>query len=111
MRDMEFVEQATGWVQLPKGHLSGDTIRSEVGDVSVFGLPFVVVSQGVRMYVGAFVTLVSSYLPSCPMITVELIESTGFTIESPPTGSDPRNDPRLLQALAEAFRLAPSASP
>ncbi len=87
--------------------MSGDSLREKFGQVGVFGLPFVVQSRGVPIYLGAFSTIVSSYLPSCPLVTVEQIQADGFTIEPPWDGADPRSDSRLLDALAEASRLVP----
>ena len=105
--DVEFVEAATGRVALNQGQISGDWLRDELGQVGVYGLPFVVESRGVPIYLGAFYTGFSSYLPHCPLITVELIQADGFTIEPPGNAADPRSDPRLLEALAEASRLVP----
>jgi len=104
---VEYLEQGTGWVGLTPTFDTGDTLRDELGQVTVLGLPFVVQSRGVRIYLGAFLSLVSSYAPPCPITTVENIQTDGFLIEPSPSGSDPRSDPRLLEALAEASRLVP----
>ena len=105
--DVEFVEAATGWVALNQGQISDVWLHDQIGQVSVQGLPFVVESRGVRIYLGAFYTAVSSYLPPCPLIEVELIQTDGFTIQPPWNGDDPRSDPRLLEALTETSRLVP----
>lgn len=107
LRAVEFVEASSGWVALNLGYYSGDRLRDQVGTVSVLGVPFVVESQGDRIFLGAFGTLASSYLPACPVVTVESIQADGFTIEPAWSGGDPLSDPRLLEALAADSRLVP----
>jgi len=83
----------------------------------VHGLPFVVVANGQRIYVGAFWTDISSIPSDVPTITVN--KSSLDKSEAPdiqiihrayPTdafgkGPDPRSDPRIKTALASLHKL------
>jgi hypothetical protein len=113
---IEFVEQSTGWVALNSGMYSGDSLRGQLGQVNLYGLPFVVVADGARIYLGGFFPAISSVGIADPTVMVDNINgdgitSDGFTINPPYLGptplSDPRNDPRILKVLSETGRLAP----
>jgi len=83
----------------------------------VHGLPFVVVADGQRIYVGAFWTDISSIPSHVPTITVnkssfDKSEASAIQIvhRAYPTdafgkGPDPRNDPRIKSALAALHKL------
>jgi hypothetical protein len=87
-------------------------LRNRLHEVGVYGLPFVVVADGARIYLGAFYTMVSSMLLDMPVITIdgpEFLEDR-ITIEPRPTGrpgDDPRTDSRIREVLEEAAKLAP----
>jgi uncharacterized protein YceK len=73
------------------------------------GVPFVIVSKGDRIYAGAFWTPLSSLSVDGVVIMqpmdpsgAALMISLGYPDESVYTGEDPRNDPRLMNALEEA---------
>ncbi|MBI5533977.1 MAG: hypothetical protein HY898_14745 [Deltaproteobacteria bacterium] len=86
---------------------STDWLISQLPKVGVHGLPFVVEADGQRIYVGGFMTMISSVMLNAPTIMVESMTKEGFTIAPPPSGPDPRSDPRILQALSESTKLAP----
>lgn len=76
------------------------------------GVPFVVLSQGERIYAGAFWSLASSLtfdgvviLQPFDPTNQPLVISLGYPTEETFTGEDPRNDPRLKQALEQADLL------
>jgi hypothetical protein len=83
----------------------------------VHGLPFVVVANGQRIYLGAFWTEVSSIPSSVPTITVDRaslnknqpqdvqIIDRAYPTRSFGEGPDPRNDPRIKNALAALHKL------
>ena len=100
-----YVEQATTRIGLNPGQKLGDSIHTELGHP--LGLPFVVVADGVRIYLGTFTSMVSSITPAGPYIMMDDITSDGLVIQPPWTGTDPRNDPRILQVLTEAGKLVP----
>jgi hypothetical protein len=84
---------------------------NRVGQVGTQGVPFVVVADGQRVYLGAFYSLLSSQSFAGPMVLVEAIDDAGFAIDpSYPVGSpaqDVRADPRILKVLGEAGKLVP----
>jgi hypothetical protein len=72
----------------------------------ILGVPFVVVANGERIYLGSFVTLISSWLPNTPIIREWPIddEEKSIAIEKAPNYDensfvDVRNDNRILTAL------------
>ncbi len=75
--------------------------------------PFVVIANGQRCYLGAFLSHISSYMPSVPVIQVFLSghspEKAIRIRESPISGTkDPRSDPRIRRALEQAGLLGKS---
>ncbi len=98
-----------GWTPPLDAH---EALLAKLGSVPVAGRPFVVEADGERVYLGAFVTLISSFAVDMPAIVVEQIGSDGFVIDDSypsgsASGSDPRNDPRILEVLGEAQKLVP----
>ena len=90
--------------------VSGTFLRNTLPQVGVYGLPFVVVADGERIYLGAFWTMVSSVAAALPTVELEMIEDSGFVIQTGyPVGGDgaddPRSDPRLVDALRRVGRL------
>ncbi|KAA3657298.1 MAG: hypothetical protein DWQ10_13635 [Calditrichaeota bacterium] len=72
----------------------------------IFGKPFVLVANETRIYLGSFVSGVSSYAPNTPKIVDFTINNTekSFRISGAPiydesTYSDKRNDIRIIGAL------------
>lgn len=102
-----FVEQATGRIGLSRETSLGLRVRDQVQSASVNGLPFVVEAGGARIYLGAFQSIISSVALPCPTVAIERMSIDGFVIDAPPSGADPRNDPRILAALDAASRLIP----
>jgi hypothetical protein len=96
-------------------------LRSEalarIPNPPVHGLPFVVVADGQRIYLGAFWTEVSSIPSSVPTITVNKqrlakdqpqdiqIIDRAYPTRSFGEGPDPRSDPRIKTALAALHKL------
>jgi hypothetical protein len=87
------------------GQKIGDSIRSSLGEP--LGLPFVVVADDVRIYLGTFTSVISSISPAGPNLMTDDITSDELVIQPPWRGTDPRNDPRILQVLTETGRLVP----
>lgn len=110
--DIGFYQASThhvGWSPPLQGH---QALLAKLGNVGVAGRPFVVQADGERVYLGAFVTAVSSFAVDMPAVVVQQISADGFVIDgSYPSGStpepDPRADPRILKVLAQAQKLVP----
>lgn len=106
---VEYYELATHHVVLSPWR-NGESLRSTLPPVGTRGLPFVAVSGGERLYLGAFWTSLSSEAAAVPVIVVESIERSGFHIEGgypvdAGAPADPRADPRLLAALRYLGKL------
>ena len=79
----------------------------------VRGVPFVVVANGQRIYVGAFTTEISSISFNVPTIVLGRFKTPddvtvidrGYPADSFGKGSDPRGDPRIENALAALHKL------
>ncbi len=100
-----YVEKATGKIGLNPGQKKGDWLRTTLG--RPLDMPFVVVADGTRIYLGTFTSGLSSMSPTGPFVTVEDITADGFTLRSPAHGADPRNDERIVKALSERGKLVP----
>lgn len=108
LRQLAYVGQSSGEFGFTPGQAYGNSLKTDVGQVSVPGLPFVVVADDVRIYLGSFYTSVSSYRPEGPMVTIEDIGTDSFTIAPPAmSGTDPRFDARIVKVLTETGRLIP----
>jgi hypothetical protein len=85
--------------------------RIEQLEVPVDGIPFVVCVGRDPIYMGAFWPLYSSLIFDGVVIQMPLMDepviqiTLGYPSSSFFTGEDPRSDPRILQALAQAGRL------
>ena len=97
------------------GWRSAEYVRNQLPDVGVRGLPFVVVVNGERIYLGAFYTMLSSIGFEYPVIIIDppvspndrLIIERNYAAEPPPGTPDPRSDPRLVELLHAAGKLKP----
>jgi len=70
----------------------------------------VVVADGQPAYLGAFMTMLSSYAIELPVIVLESMQQSSFVIESgypggPAPVEDPRDDTRVMGVLEAAAKL------
>jgi len=104
-----YFDQGNHEVGLNPGQKLGQVLVSRVG-ADTIALPFVVVADGVRIYMGSVGTLLSaaaSNQPVGPVIITDDITDDSLTILAPWNGTDSRDDPRILNALEETSRLIP----
>ena len=86
-----------------------NVVLNQLPEVGVQGIPFVITADGERILQGAFWTRVSSICPEGAAIYVEPPTDEQLILEwgcSSPLPDDPRLDPRLLEVLREAGKLA-----
>ncbi len=106
---LDWYETATHTVQWDTWHNS-TAIKNQLPQVGVYGLPFVVIADGQRVYLGAFMTMASSVALDMPVILIENMKDNSFAIEpaypssSPPT-VDVRMDPRIMIVLEASGKL------
>ncbi len=105
--NLSYVERATSFIGFDTSKVDGESIRSSIGDVPVYGKPFVVEAGGARIYLGAFMTMVSSVAYALPTVMVEGIAPDGFAVDIAPSAPDPRDDPRIVQELSEIGKYVP----
>lgn len=85
-------------------------IINQLPAVGVEGVPFVVSAAGEPVFLGAFMTLVSSTVFGGPTVLLETVKDEELVFEAGYPGGaspdpDPRSDPRILEALAGAGKL------
>jgi hypothetical protein len=89
----------------------GDSLRNQLPEVGFYGLPFVVLADGERVYMGAFISSTTSATFDHPVVVLEHMSEWSAEIERgwpvAPNEPDPRNDPRVLEILQEANKLVP----
>lgn len=111
--DIDFYDYSTHYI-----FLKGDTAPAFPADMPTFLLyPFVVVAGGERCYAGNFVSPVSSYAPSTPVIMMDgtfnfypqdiIFIQEGFFSRD---GADVRDDERVREALLESGKLRESVN-
>jgi hypothetical protein len=105
MARISSVNQATGEIRLQGNGDFGTSIRSQLENVKQLLMPFVVEAEGARIYLGSFVSSLSSSAGPGPFVDADRIGTDRFRIENGFTGSDPRWDARILKVLTEASRM------
>jgi len=100
-----YIEQSTMRIGLNPGPKPGEMLATQLG--RPLGLPFVVLADGARIYLGTFISSVSSLGPVGPWVGVEEIKPNDFLINPPRSGADPRLDARILQVLKDTGKLVP----
>lgn len=99
------ISQGTGEVRTSGNLDIGRAVTNLIDGLLL--LPFVVEADGERIYLGNFVSPISSNLGSGPMVDGMRMRADRFQIEKPYQGPDPRWDPRILKVLGETSRLVP----
>lgn len=105
LNQIAFVEPASGIIGLNPGQSIGDALRARLG--KPLGLPFVVVADGERRYLGTFYTNLSSFSPEGPSVQVEAISSNNFRLRPSLNAPDARFTGPILTVLSETGKLLP----
>jgi hypothetical protein len=122
LADVDFIEPGSTrcksgskctWLGLNTSFASGSSllasIKATAGSTPIFGVPFVVEVDSERIYLGAFLTALSSIGTSGPSVMLEEISDEGFAIRPPPAGRspgpDPSNDARIIKLFTEAGKI------
>ena len=105
--DIAYMEHIDARVGLNPGQRIDTRIRSQVGTPDRAGLPFVVVADGARIYVGAFISSIDAPYQYGSNVILEDIKPDAFEIIGPPgelsmLGADRRDDPRIERVLADS---------
>jgi hypothetical protein len=102
--DIAYVTGSKWEVGLNPGQKLGSTVVSRVGS-NTLAIPFLVKADGVLIYMGSIGTLVSEEQPFGPFILTRDITDNKLAIQAPASGTDWRNDVRILNVLRETSRL------
>jgi hypothetical protein len=100
-----YIEKATTKIGFNPGQKVGNSLRTRLG--TPLDMPFVVIADGTRIYLGTFTSQISSIGPTGPFVYVEDISADDLFLRSPLSGSDPRSDERIIKALSERGKLVP----
>jgi hypothetical protein len=101
-KDIKLYNWSNHSIELSEG------VLSRIPNVPVSGLPFIVVADGERIYLGAFWTSISSASTSLPVIDI-LRKPFAINMGYPgklENASDPRNDQRVYKVLTETGKLS-----
>ena len=101
-----YVSSSANEIGFNPGQQIGDNLQTKLKDISI-AVPFVMLADGVRISLGAFVSKVSSAISSGPNITIEDIQSDSMVLEITGAAPNPLEDPRTVTALSETGKLIP----
>lgn len=86
-------------------------VASRIPKPGVWGVPFVLVVEGKRIYMGSFYSLISSWLPSCPYASLwsengrDELRIDRVVTDKEPTPPDPRCSPEIKKVFERAGKL------
>ena len=83
----------------------GQSIRDRMQSQNLLVMAFVVVADGVHIYLGTFVSPVSSMIGPGPWVGTDRMSADRFRISPAPGNADVRWDTRILGVLRESSRL------
>jgi hypothetical protein len=110
--DIDFVRKSE-WYYAFRPSFDGDALLAKISDPHYFGLPFVVLADGERVFLGGIFLRQagSSYPLPGPEIIADSTTRDGFylslILQDPPVPVDARNDPRIITVLTETGKLVP----
>jgi hypothetical protein len=99
------VTKASGEIRLLENSDFGKWVRDVIQGRSLLLMPFVVVADGARIYLGSFVSSLSSAIGPVPWVEAESMSADRFRIAPSGPDTDPRWDARILKVLGESSRL------
>jgi hypothetical protein len=97
------VTKATGEFRVQDDSDLGSWVQNRMSSNSLLNMPFVVEADGIRIYLGSFMSPISSYAGPGALVDVMSMKPDRFVIDSPLP--DLRWDPRIVKVLTEASRL------
>ncbi len=101
-----YVSSSTNEIGFNPGQKVGDSLQTQLKSISI-AVPFVMLADGARISLGAFVSNVSSAISSVLNVTIEDIQSDSMVLEPVGAAPNPLKDPRAVTALSETGKLIP----
>ena len=87
-----------------QGYANYASVRQKIR--STFGLPFIVIAAGEKIYLGTFYPLESSYMHmDLPSVALDSFKGIRICRAPDSTVTDRRNDPRIYNALLKANKI------
>jgi hypothetical protein len=107
LADVMYISRSSGELRLFPNNYALDAVIGRINGTASHTLPFVVLVDFVPIYLGAFVSPLSSWGGAIPTVNTDRLASDRMTIEYNATGKDPRMDSRIVNALEQSSRLLP----
>ena len=102
-----YVEESTDVIGLNPGAKIGDSLRTKLTSLSIIAVPFVVLADGVRKFLGTFVSDVASATYPGPTIMIGTIQTDAMSLRHLDSPTDPLKDARIVSALTTTGKLVP----
>jgi len=102
-----YVSSSANEIGFNPGQKIGDTLQPMLKGSLVLGVPFVIVADGERIALGAFMSGVSSISYGLPSILVENINSDWLVIDDGTGVTNPLKDSRIVTTLTATGKLIP----
>jgi hypothetical protein len=101
-----YVSSSTNEIGFNPGQKIGDSLQTKIRSISI-AVPFVILADGARISLGAFVSEVSSAISPVLNVTLEDIQSDSMVLEPVSAAPNPLKDTRTVTALSETGKLIP----
>ena len=101
-----YASSSTNEIGFNPGQKIGDSLQTKIRSISI-AVPFVILADGVRISLGAFVSNVSSAISPVLNVTIEDIQSDSMVLEPVGAAPNPLKDSRTVTSLSETGKLIP----
>ena len=100
-----YLSSSTHELGFNPGQKIGEAVQTQLGSSMAF--PFVVEADGARVFLGTFVSAVSSVAYPLPSITIQSIQTDTMTFYIPSGSTDPLADARVTTVFTSLGKLIP----
>lgn len=106
---IDFVEKASHWIGVVPEYAIIESLQKTLGHVPLYGTPFVIKVEGQALFLGAFMSFISSVGYRVPTVWVDEMVTDGFPLRAGPLtgGTDALDDARVVKVLTDAGRWVP----
>jgi len=101
-----YVEGSTDEIGLNPGAKIGESLQTKFKGMSL-AVPFVVLADGVRIFLGTFVSDAALASYPGPIIMMGTLKNDSMILRHANLPSDPLKDPRIVATLTETGKLIP----
>jgi hypothetical protein len=106
---IDFVDNASHWIGVVPGRRTVENLQETLGNVPVAGTPFVIKVNGQALFLGAFMSPISSVILRVPTVMMDEMATDGFPVRAgyPTGGPDVLADSRVIKVLTDTGRWIP----